>query len=549
MRLHCAQAWDAAADLAKEAERRELTVAALAAWELVLDDDPGSGYANASAIKLARRLDDASILADVLARAQAAERAPRAATSLALHRARVLADVDPRLARDVARESPDLDDPRRTLEVMLAAARCRELDEAASALEERARLLGEHTIEGATLLIRAAELALADGDAARAVARLEQSELVTPNAADELVDVARRRAGRTARTPRTRADDSLTRVLRAAEDAAALGDAPAALGHYQHALELQSSSAYATGPVVALATKLGDSAAIAHVALEQLRTAEACGDTVLAANAYELLSGSDRLRGDAPSAVTALERAYRAAPTRCDLAQQLEVELAARARHADLLRLREHESDVHWYGGRDLCAFALDAAKLVVHAGGADTRRQEFLRTALEADPRNQLALVQLDALLVSAGPSEELVALAEHLAACTVDPRMRAACMTRAGETLASLGRPLEAVGWFARASQIVPRYPPAFAAWREVALATQQWLSLADVVTRSTALVDTPELVAGLHHFAGVVLSDKAREDRLAITAFRRAIEVCPGHRDARVRLHQLEPGERWL
>ncbi|MGN6109183.1 MAG: hypothetical protein ACTHU0_29020, partial [Kofleriaceae bacterium] len=79
--------------------------AALEAWERVLEPSSQAPAAHAAAIALATRLGDRDVLADVLIRAQAAERLPAAAASLALRRARLVSDDPPRveaLLRDLA---------------------------------------------------------------------------------------------------------------------------------------------------------------------------------------------------------------------------------------------------------------------------------------------------------------------------------------------------------------------------------------------------------------------------------------------------------------
>ena len=59
---------------------------------------PRAPIAHGAAIRLATQLGDAAILVDVLTRAEAAERSPWAASSLALSRARLLWRSDPQLA-------------------------------------------------------------------------------------------------------------------------------------------------------------------------------------------------------------------------------------------------------------------------------------------------------------------------------------------------------------------------------------------------------------------------------------------------------------------
>src|SRR5205823_5671621 len=136
-----------------------------------------SPSAHAAALVLATRLGDRERIAAVLARAQAAERSPWAASSLALRRARIA--EDPARAEAILRDAPDgLDDPRRTAALVLVAARNKDLADASAALVERAKVVsaaGDKSAgasEAAALRLRAAQLALDAGDAPRATALL-----------------------------------------------------------------------------------------------------------------------------------------------------------------------------------------------------------------------------------------------------------------------------------------------------------------------------------------------------------------------------------------
>src|SRR5690606_32583031 len=142
------------------------------AWEGVLEyaaTTPSTApAAHAAAIVLASRLGDRDIHAEVLARAQAAERSAWSATSLGLRRARLYAVDDPARTEAILGELPaGLDDPRKTVALVLAAAQRDELADAATALDERAALLdgGPGTAtEVATLRLRAAQFALDAAD-------------------------------------------------------------------------------------------------------------------------------------------------------------------------------------------------------------------------------------------------------------------------------------------------------------------------------------------------------------------------------------------------
>src|SRR6185503_9633777 len=140
--LRSALAWEEAVGAAAAAEAgdvdasavQETTTAALDAWERVLEHGT-SPSAHAAAIVLASRLGDARLTGDALMRAQAAERLPLAAASLALRRARLVASEDPGRHETILRDLHGAaDDPRRAVGLMIGAARRRELGDAAAAL-------------------------------------------------------------------------------------------------------------------------------------------------------------------------------------------------------------------------------------------------------------------------------------------------------------------------------------------------------------------------------------------------------------------------------
>ena len=98
-------------------ELQRATAAALEAWERVLEHHAQAPTAHAATIVLASRLGDRDVLAEVLARAQTAERSPWAITSLALRRARLYAADDAARAEAILARAAD--EPRRS-----AAHRC-----------------------------------------------------------------------------------------------------------------------------------------------------------------------------------------------------------------------------------------------------------------------------------------------------------------------------------------------------------------------------------------------------------------------------------------
>jgi len=559
--LRSALAWEEAVGAASAtentdpAEIQRATAAALGAWEKVAEST-GAPEAHGAAIVLGTRLDDRDVLAEILARAQTAQRSPWNAASVALRRARLHGAEDPGRTDELLEALPqDLDDPRRSLAQLLAAARKQDLAAAATVLEERARVLGA-TTEAAALRLRAAQLALDANDAMRATGLLRQVESALPGISTiaDLVAVARRRAGdisgpvRAVKQgePQHASPDEFARVVRDADDAVARGDAPGALGLYQMALEMRPGDPLAAVPLIRVATELREPAPVAALALAQLRAAETTGDVLAKADAYELLSQIDReLRGDAGSAQVALESASQADPSRIDLMHRLEREYTATDQIGELLRLRRAELEqIPAELARDRAAMIMDTAVLSERDNRPDAELVELYRQALAADPRRRMALHHLESLVRRAGASEELAKLEEQIAAYFEgDARAQAAFYTRAGETLAELGQIDGAVAMFGRAESALPGHAPALEGWRSAALKGQLWLDAAEAATRQASLAETdPAERARLHHFAGVALMDKALIGDQAMTAFRRALDADPSHRDSFMRMRIL-------
>jgi len=565
--LRSALAWEEAVGAAASAEGDEdtrasvvtaTTASALDAWERVLERG-SSPSAHAAAIVLASRLGDTGLIGEALVRAQGAERLPLAAASLALRRARLVATEDPQRHETILRDlSPGFDDPRRTLGLVAGAARRKELGDAAAALEERANLLdgkGSET-EVAALRLRAAQLALDAGEAAKATTLLLKVEQALPQlgVVPDLLAAARRRAGdRPTAKPLRRAEpavtgaasaDAFARVVRDADLAAAHGDAAGALGLYQRALELRPHDPLAAVPLVRVATQLREPAPIAALALAQLRLAEDAGDGVAKATAYELLAQIDgELRGDASSAQMALESAAQADPSRIDLLHRLERQYAAADQLSELLRLRTSLIEATPAElGRDRVALLIDLAGITNRDGRPELDLADLYRRILAVDPSTRLALLHLEAIVRRSGFSLELAELEEKIATYfDGDARTQAAFWTRAGETLADIGKIDEAVQRFGKADAAFPGHVPALEGWRQAALKGQLWIDVAEAATRQAAGAAGPQRAA-LHHFAGVALMDKALAGDQAMAALRRALEADPGHRDAFLRLRIL-------
>ncbi|MGE0395912.1 MAG: hypothetical protein AB7T06_04220 [Kofleriaceae bacterium] len=584
--LRSALAWEEAVGAAAVVEAppdapnvdlQKATVAALEAWGRVLEGG-NAPEAHAAAIVLASRLGDRDVMAEVLTRAQAAERSPWAAASLGLRRARLYGD-DAGRAESILREvAVGLDDPRKTVAIVMNAARQKELSDAGAALEERANALslarsGEgsvtpgdgktHANEIAALRLRAAQIALDANDAPRATALLARVEAALPQLGviADLLAAARRRAGdrptsgpirrpTTDSIPKVPASgpvsaDAFARIVRDADLAAAQGDGATALALYQNALEMRPGDPLATVPLIRAATQLRDPAPISALALAQLRAAEEAQDSVAKAQAYELLAHIDQeLNSDPESAQVALESAQQADPARIDLMHRLERRYTVEDKLSALMRLRESEvALIPAEHTKDRAALLADLASLATRDKRPEIELADLHRKVLEVDAGRRLALMYLEAIVRRAGFSEELAELEEKIAMYFEgEPKSQAAFWTRAGETLAELGKIDEAVQRFGKADAALPGHVPALEGWRQAALKGQLWLDVAEAATRQAANAPDDKTKARLYHFAGVALMDKALEGERAMAAFKKALEADPRHRDSFLRLRIL-------
>ena len=585
--LRSAVAWDeavgaVAAALPPDApgsdELIAVAVPALEAWERVIEHPGHGSTALAAALVLAIRIGDREAIGDVLARAQRTERAPWAAASLGLRRARLIAGDDPERAEAILRELQPAEDARRTVGLALAGARRHlhveggeGLGDAAAALEERASLLAARGADGRTeaaaLRLRAAQLALDAGDAARATRCSRRSSRRCPASGSSPICSPRpagaRASGRALRgaargpDPATggSAADAFARLVRDADLAAAHGDGGTALALYQRALELRPGDPLARVPLVRTAIQLREAAPITRLALAQLRVAEDGGDGPAKAAAYELMAFIDaELRADRGAAQIALESAAQSDPSRFDLLHRLERHYAEGDQLGELIRLRRAELElVPADHARDRAALQLDLAGLATRDGRPDVELAELYRAVLDTAPA-RLALLHLESIVRRDGFSAELAALEEKIATYFAaaragdgdgdggDARAQAAFWTRAGETLAEIGQIDAAVQRFGRADAALPGHAPALEGWRHAALKGQLWIDAAEAATRRANSVTEPAERAALHHFAGVALMDKALAGDQAMAAFRRALDAVPGHRDAFLRLRIL-------
>lgn len=584
--LRSALAWEeavgaeAAAAPPDAAELRRFIETALDAWGRILAASDGTvPAAHAASIVLATRLGDSRVLDQVLARAQKAEASPWSRASLALRRARPLmrdsataleaetilrdglavgADSTGAAAGEVSHPDADdakmmtqIEDPRRSLWLMVSAARRRELGDAATALEHRAETVGA-TPEATVLRLRAAQLALDAGDAARAATLLVhvQSALPTLPAIAELVAVARRKAGDPApvqpkQTISARTDEpgeAFAHLIRDAEAAAEQGESTTAIALFQRALELRPGDPMASSPLVRVARQIGDVTTLSAAAEAQLGAAERTGNAAAIADAHGQLALVDaELRKDTASAQSRLESAVRADPTRLDLLHRLQTNLSVTDRVGELVALRRAELEqLPLDLAADRASILMDIAGLAERDRRSEVELAPLYRDVLAADPRHRLALFLLESLVRRAGSSSELAQLEERVARhYEGDPRAQAAFYTRAGETLAEIDQIDAAVQKFGMADEVLPGHVPALTAWRATAMKGQLWIDVAQAVTRLAATASDPSRCASLHHFAGVALMDKALVGDRAVSAFRKALEADPRHKDAFVRL----------
>jgi tetratricopeptide (TPR) repeat protein len=549
---------------APNVELQKSTLAALEAWGRVLEAG-NAPEAHAAAIVLASRLGDRDVMTEVLTRAQATERSPWAAASLGLRRARLHGDDTGRVESLLREVAVGLDDPRKTVAIMMNAARQKELGDAGQALEERANALDgkAHAHEIAALRLRAAQIALDANDAPRATALLARVEAALPQVGviPDLLAAARRRAGDRPTSgpirrptsdsmPRIPAGgpasaDAFARVVRDADLAAAQGDGAAALALYQNALDMRPGDPLASVPLIRAATQLRDPAPISALALAQLRAAEEAQDGAAKAHAYELLAHIDQeLNSDPESAQVALESAQQADPSRIDLMHRLERRYTTEDKLSALMRLRESEvALIPVEHTKDRSALLADLASLATRDKRPEVELADLHRRVLDVDPGRRLALMYLEAIVRRAGFSEELAQLEERIATYFEgEPKTQAAFWTRAGETLAELGKIDEAVQRFGKADSALPGHVPALEGWRQAALKGQLWLDVAEAAQRQAANSTDDKTKAKLYHFAGVALMDKALEGERAQVVFRKALDADPRHRDSFLRLRIL-------
>ena len=429
---------------------------ALAAWERVLEDDPRNPVAHGFAIRHARRLGSLATELRVLERAQAAETEPYAVITLALRRAAIV--KDPVAALAFARTvRPELDDPRRTLVGMLAAAEARDLGAAVEVLEDRARSVTGS--EAAGLHVRAAMIALEAGRAAQAVSLLEQAGDGFGPAIEDLLAIACEQSGGVRARARP-AGVTYVRLVREADRATRSGDRALAIASYRRALELQPDSAIVRESLLRVALANGDHALVSTIAHEQLRTAT---QPEQRAESFELIARVATARHDAAASREALRAAYEADRQRLDLAYELEQELAKADELAALIKLRVQMLEA--LSGDELAIVARDTATLTMRAHRPPRETFALLERARELRGDDYELALQVEFAGRRVAVAEPLAAVQRWLAEHASEPRVRAALATRAAETFAAAGYPAEARTMIGAALGAVPGYATAVA------------------------------------------------------------------------------------
>ena len=382
------------------------------------------------------------------------------------------------------------------------------------------------------------------------------SALPTLGIVPDLLAAARRRAGDRA-GPRARADArsrpgaSATRSLASS----AMRDLAAAHERWRRGARALPARARDAArairsprvPLVRVATQLREPAPIAALALAQLRAAESAGDGTAKAEAYELLAHIDKdLRNDAGSAQVALESASQADPSRVDLMHRLEREYTVADQLAELLRLRRAEieqipaelakrSRRADHGHRDARASAISAP--TPSSPSCTARRSSPIRAAASrcsTSNRSSAAAGASVELATARGADRRVLRGRAAHAGRVLHARRRDARRARPDRR----GRPEVRQGRRSRCPATCPRSR----AGGSAALKGQLWIDVAEAANRQAAVAGDPSARRELHHFAGVVLMDKALVGEQAMIAFRRALEADPSHRDAFLRLRIL-------
>jgi hypothetical protein len=537
---------------------------ALGAWDLVIELDGRSLEAHFARLRVAAALGERALYFDLLGDTQGACRHPAAAAVLGMRRVAAQLGADREGAEELLRELlvQEPTDPRATTGLLVLLTQAGRRLEAGLALVDRARALeelGGAAVDAAACRYRAAVLLSAGDDELTEVIALLTSLVAERPAflpAAELLAAAHRRSGDVgalADLGRMRSTDEAARDARS--DAFALlvreaellehevGDLGAAAAAYRKALALRPGDPLARVGYTRVAEAAGDGATLAQLALEALKQAEAEGDAAARAEAYEELAWVDaELRGDRGSALLAWESAALAQPGRVVLWRPLERACLEDGREQELLAV--YDGQIGALGeAPDAVPLLVERAFLAERLQRPVSEVQRDLRAICAREPKSRMALFLLEGQLRAQGPSAALatteIAVADYF---DTDERARAAFLTQAGGTLATLGDVGPAIQCFRQACAARGGYVPALTAWQQVALRAGLWLDVAEASSLLAGVASSPAERARQYHLAAVVLMDRTAPGPQAVAALRAALEADPGHEDAFVRLRHL-------
>ena len=361
--------------------------------------------------------------------------------------------------------------------------------------------------EVAALRLRAAQLALDAGDAARATALLAQVEQALPQlgVVADLLAAARRRAGDARPPPRPRRAEPPSRRRRPPTRSRAWCATPTSRPRTATAPRRSRSTSARSSCAPAIRSPRCRSSASRRSSAIRRRSprsrSRSCAPPrtpatrAAKADAYELLAHIDaELRGD-----PARRRSRSRAPSQADPTRDRSA-APARARttpppisSAELLRLRERELDASAAGARprDRAALLSTSPALAERDQRPDAELAELYRARARVDPTPRLALFHLESIVRRERLLAELAAArgADRRRTSTAIRATQAAFLTRAGETLAELGQIDEAVQRFGKAEAVLPGHVPALEGWRQAALKGQLWIDVAEAATRQAA------------------------------------------------------------
>ncbi len=230
--------------------------------------------------------------------------------------------------------------------------------------------------------------------------------------------------------------------------------------------------------------------------------------------AADLYLAALELDADAAFALEALIRLHSAAGRHADLATALEL-------YAD--RTTEPEARA---------AALYLAAHTYADRLGNVPEAVALLGKALEATPRNPLALEELITLLDRSGQRAELAAALTRLADLSADPQTSASALHRAGQLYAELDRPDDALAAFGRALALAPAHVPTLHAIEPLLRAKGSWAELVRIWTAEAESSIPPERKARVHARIAQVSETELGALDQALEHYDRALALAPDH-----------------